>query len=95
MFWAPSAWNQVQKSFPIMPLLTWKIFDVHTAEVAQSVLVVGGVVPDDAVIFAREVVKPAVDRRHAGQVIQHFLDVFNEFLKAYRQKGDTWLRILL
>ncbi len=68
--------------FPIIPLLTWKVFNVHTSQVAQSVLVVGGVVPDDAIIFAREVVKPAVDRRHTGQVIQHFLDLFDEFLEV-------------
>lgn len=70
-----------------MPLPTWEVFDVHTSEVAQSVLVVGGVVPDDAIIFAGEVIKPAVDRRHPGQVIQHFLNIFNDFLETYRQRG--------
>lgn len=75
-----------------MPLLTWEVFDVYTSEVAQSVLVVGGVVPDDTIIFAREVIKPAVDRRHPRQVIQHFLHVFNDFLETYGQRRGYWNR---
>lgn len=71
-----------------MPLLTLQVFNVHTSEVAQSILVVGGVVPDDAIIFAREVIKPAVDRRHPGQVIQHFLHLLDEFLEG--QKGNIY-----
>lgn len=63
-----------------MPLLTWKVFNVHTSQVAQSILVVGGVVPDDAIVFAGEVIKTAVDRCHPRQVIQHFLDIFDNFL---------------
>lgn len=63
-----------------MSLLTWKVFNVHTSEVAQRILVVGGMVSNDAIIFAGEVIKPAVDRRHPGQVIQHFLNLFYDFL---------------
>lgn len=70
-----------------MPLHTLKVFDVHAAEVAQSVLVVGGVVPDDAIIFAREIIKPAVDRRHPRQVIQHLLNLLDDFLKGNRPKS--------
>lgn len=83
-FCVPPAWNQALM-FPIMPLLTWKVFNVHTPKVAQSVLVVGGVVPNDAIIFAREVIKPAMDWRHPRQVIQHFLNLFNEFLEEYKE----------
>lgn len=61
---------------------TWKVFDVHTSQVAQGVLVVGGVVPNDAVIFAGEVVKPPMDRRHTWQVVQHLLNFFDDFLDA-------------
>lgn len=96
---SPSLWRERQHSInrlinpPVSSscfLPTWEVFDVHTSEVAQSVLVVGGVVPDDAIIFAREVVKPAVDRRHPGQVIQHFLDIFDNFLEE--ERGDKGLK---
>lgn len=82
-----SSRNQVQ-FVPIMLLLTWEVFNVHTSEVAQSVLVVGGMVPDDAIIFAREVVKPAMDGCHPGQVIQHFLNFFNDFLENKEERGS-------
>lgn len=68
-----------------MPQLTWQLFDVHTAQVAQGVLVVGGVVPDDAVIFAGEVVEPSVHRRHTWKVIQHLLHFLDEFLQEKRR----------
>ncbi len=77
-----------------MPLPTWQVFNVHTAKVAQSVLVVGGVVSNDAIIFAGEIIKPAVDRRHSRQVIQHLLNLFNEFLQVFRQRGAKWLLAL-
>lgn len=70
-----------------MPSLTWKVFNVHASEVAQSVLVVGGVVPDDAIVFAGEVVKTAVDRCHPGQVIQHFFNLFDNFLRDKTRKS--------
>lgn len=76
-------------------VLTWQVFNFHTSEVAQSVLVVGGVVPDDAVVFAGEIVKPSVDRRHPGQVVQHSLDLFNEFLDVQRQRGNVCLLWIL
>lgn len=61
--------------------LTWEVSDVHTAQVAQSVFVVWGVVPNDAVILAAEVVKPTVYGCHTRQIIQHFLDLLDQFLK--------------
>lgn len=62
------------------PPLTWEVFHVHAAQVTQSVFVVGGVVPDDAVIFAGQVVEAAVHRRHAGQVVQNLLHLLDDFL---------------
>lgn len=62
------------------PPLTWKVFDVHAAQVAKSVFVVGGVVPDNAVIFAGQVVEAAVHRRHAMQVVENLLHLLDDFL---------------
>lgn len=42
-------------------------------------------VADDAIVLAGEVIEAAVDRRHAGQVIQHLLHLFNDFLETNRQ----------
>lgn len=89
--------QQTEIRFKCLSLLTWEVFNVHTSEVAQGVLVVGGVVPDDTIIFAGEVIKPAVDRRHSGQVIQHFLNVFDDFLDVQRKSGNKcllWVKCL-
>lgn len=80
--------QQEEHHFPSCSSPTWEVFDVYTAEVAQSILVVGGVVADDAIVLAGEVIEPAVDRRHAGQVIQHLLHIFNDFLETYRQQTE-------
>lgn len=83
-----SASTREEHHFPSCLSPTWEVFDVYTAEVAQSILVVGGVVADDAIVLAGEVIEPAVDRRHAGQVIQHLLHLFNDFLETYRQQSE-------
>ena len=40
---------------------TCQVFDVHTAQVAQSILVVVGVVPNDAIVFAGQVIEASMD----------------------------------
>lgn len=65
-----------------MLLFTWKASDVHTAQVAQGVLIVGSVVSNKAIVFTGEVIKAAVDWRHSRQVIQRFLNFFNFFLQV-------------
>lgn len=83
-----SASTREEHHFPSCLWPTWEVFDIYTAEVAQSILVVGGVVANDAIVLAGEVIETAVDRRHAGQVIQHLLHLFNDFLETYRQQSE-------
>lgn len=64
--------------------LTWQVPDVHTAQVPQSIFVVVGVVPHDAMVFTGEVVEPAMDRGHSGEVIQRLLNILNDILQEKR-----------
>lgn len=68
--------------------LTWQVFDINTAQVAQGVLVVEGMVAHDAVVFAGQVVEAAMHRGHTWQIVQHLLHLFNEFL---HRRGDKQL----
>ena len=65
-----------------LPRLTWQVFNVHTTKVAESILVVGGMVANNAVVFARQIIKAAVNRRHSWQIVEDFLNLFDDFLEA-------------
>lgn len=41
--------------------VTWQIFNIDASQEAQSILVVGGVVPNRLVVLAGEVVEAAVN----------------------------------
>jgi hypothetical protein len=72
--------------------LTWQVLDVHTAEVAEGILVVGGVVANDAVVFARQIIKAAVDRGHSWQVVEDFLHLLDDFLEGRRGAIESFER---
>lgn len=49
--------------------LTWQVFDINTAQVAQCILVVEGMVPHDAVVFAGQIIEAAMHRGHTWQIV--------------------------
>ncbi|PWA29113.1 hypothetical protein CCH79_00006356, partial [Gambusia affinis] len=91
--------SQLQMLLPRLQFPTWKVFDVHAAQIAQRVLVVGGVVPDDAVILAGEVVEPSVDRCDAGKIADLQLQAADGrlaenhgfFAAFHLDRMNTWL----
>lgn len=49
-------------------------------------------IADDAVVFARQVIKAAVDRRHSWQVVENFLDLLNDFLEGEKRNISSLLK---
>lgn len=39
-------------------------------------------IANNAVVFARQIIKAAVDRRHSWQVVENFLDLLDDFLEG-------------
>jgi len=39
-------------------------------------------VANNAVVFARQIIKAAMDRRHSWQVVENFLDFLDDFLEG-------------
>ena len=76
-------------------VLTWQVFDINTTQVAQCILVVEGMSPHDTVVFAGQVIEPAMDRGHTWQVVQHLLGLFNYFLQRRQRKMSLMIKYFI
>ena len=49
-------------------------------------------VANNAVVFAGQIVKAAVDRGHSWQVVEDFLDLLDDFLEGRRETIEPFER---